>query len=766
MSGIEIINVRNVNGSPAVAAVPAVAEQQTVTLSGTAAASANTAFLGVNTAVLINETAAQVAAKIVLNKASVLAGATAVSLGITDITADGAVLTLTFGGANGVGNVAAITASATSNGTVYTGGTETRVGSVAVAAVAATGGTDTFDANNIVGMTEFNNVLSSNGVAVTNMKLGQSLGIVGNATSTIGTTDGTYGATVVSGALNLSGGTQTSSGSLVGAGAVTAGGAALATFTVNSAGAANSIASLTFGGNAITTLNINATSTLNIGAAGTISGFSAALPSTINITGAGDVRLNTLAAALDTVNGSTATGSITLTLGAATQVVRTGSGNDIISTGGIDLTTGSVNAGAGTGDRLVVVATDDVDTAGEANLYSNFEVVQIGSGAAAATVDLDLFATNNTITGLRFANNVNGVRADNVTATQAANVAIVGLATNNAALTSASLVTINIDGATDGGQIDTVKATLTTTTSRGFAQAIDLATAPIALAGVEKLELTGTGTSTATSGVITLNTGASVSLDSIKLTTAGGTAAASNSIVIAAGHRATNLVVDASASSGSVTIDASLYATATGGTFKGGTGADSILGSDLTDVLSGGGARDFFNNDNASVVTAIDKITDYGSFTVAVSDTSTIASAADLQAVGVTAGGANLDLIDFGTQAAARATVVAVATDVAAASGDATLDITATMNARGLITLAGANASAINTAAEALAVFLTLNTVDGGVGVLNVGTTSYVMLEDNAGGAGDDFVIELSNVTLTGVAIATGTGLVGEAFVI
>lgn len=619
--------------------------------------------------------------------------------------------------------------------------------------------TNTFSAANVIGATDFNTVNSIGAVTITNLAAGQSLGMVGNGATTVGALTGTYGATVTSTTLNLKDGLQTATvaGAPVGANAVVINGAALATATVNSTGAANAVADLDFaGGAALTTLNINATSNFGLAAGAAISGFSGAATSTINVTGAGAVRVNVLDAALDVYNAAAATGAQTLTLGAVTQQVTLGSGNDVVSTGGIVLTTGSVNAGAGTADRLVLTASADIAALANGARYSGFEQVQIQDGQA---LDLAFLAANNTIDTIRLNNAAGTANVTNLNATQAANVQIIGAA--------AGLITIGVKNANDGGQIDTVKAALTTMTAAGAAQAINLATAPISLSGVEKLELTGNGTVAATTGAVTLNTAAAISLDSIKLTNAGN----GNMVTIAAGHAATNLVVDASASTGNTTLDAGLYATLTGATLKGGSGNDTLIGSVRVDSLTGGNGRDLFDFDTGaagglsrSTAAATDKITDFGKITVAVTDVSTL-NLGNFQNVGVVAGGANADVIDLSDVAAARATVVATATDVAAASGNAALDIKATIDARGLLTLTGADAAQIDTVAEALAVFNGLNGAAGGAAVFNLNGNAYVM-QENAPDV--NAVVELTGVTLTGVSIigAAGTALVGEAFVI
>lgn len=623
-----------------------------------------------------------------------------------------------------------------------------QIGDIAITngtdAVPGTAAANTFSAANLVGAEEFNTVNSTGAVAITDLAAGQSLGMVGNGSTTVGALTGTYRDTVTSMILNLKDGLQTAA-TPVGAGAVTINGAGIATATINSSGAANAVAGVVFGGNAVTTLNINAQTAFNTAAAGTISGFNAAsTAATIKVTGAGAVRVNTLDAAVDIYDASGASGAQTLTLGAATQVVTGGSGNDVISTGGIVLTTGSVNAGTGTGDRLIVTASADVATLALGAKYSGFEQIQVQN---AQQVDLDLLAANNTIDTVRINNAAGTAQVDNLSATQAANVQVIGAAVG--------LITLNVKDAADPGQVDTVKISATTTTAAGAVQAVDLT--GIVLAGVEKLEISGTGTVAATAGAITLTTAGATTLDSIKLTTAGN----GNTITIAAGHTASNLVIDASGSSGRSTIDASDYATATGVQIKGGTSADVIIGSALVDVLTGGGGRDTFDFNDTSTTGSVDRITDFGLVTTAVTDVAAFTT----QNFRTSGGGANADLIDLG-EAAVRAAAVNTPVDVAAAAGNATLDIKATLSARSLISLSGADAAQIDTVAEWLAVARTagLGIGAGEVAAFLFGGNTYIFQENGA----TDNLIRLDGVSATGVSIigAAGTALVGEVFVI
>jgi len=124
----------------------AIAEQQQIVLTGSATNTTNVGFLGVNTATTAADTATAVATKIVANKTAILAGATATAAGLTDISSSGAVLTLTYGGAGGTGDVPNLAAAAADNGITVNASAELRKG---VAAVQSTTTTGTNEANNV-----------------------------------------------------------------------------------------------------------------------------------------------------------------------------------------------------------------------------------------------------------------------------------------------------------------------------------------------------------------------------------------------------------------------------------------------------------------------------------------------------------------------------------------------------------------------------------------------------------------------------------------
>lgn len=624
-------------------------------------------------------------------------------------------------------------------------------------------GGSTLNADTFVGLETIIVDRATGGLTINDLSDTQKVVINGDTVTTVGNVliqDGGLGGAAEVSDLTLKGGLQTATG---GAGVVviSAGnGNGIKTATVTSSGAANEIATLAYADNALTQLNIKADSNFAITTGGQISGFSGVAPSTLTVTGAGDVTVNALDGNLDVYNASAATGAQTLTVGGPTQVITLGSGNDRVTTAGL-VTTGTIDAGTGT-DRLIVAATGHITAASGAQ-YKNFDVLQVNNGVA---VDLDNLKTTNTITALRISESGTATSATNLTAAQAAAVSILR-ADGGAALT------LGLAGASNAGQIDTVKAAVTTTTAAGAAQPINLATNPIVLAGVEKLELTGNGTVKATTGAITLDTTNATSLDSIKLTNAGD----GNSVVVAAGHQAINLVIDASGSSGNTTLDASVYNTTTGATLKGGSGADVLLGSAQVDALSGGAGRDHF--DLGTAVTAfgatfkVDTISDFGLVSQITSGATTTPTLAAFQAS--TVGGAGADALDLG--GATRVTQTVVGQNVNVAAAEATANpayvINASINERGVLTLSGADASKIDTLQEFVkAASIAVNDANVTAGtsvVFQFQGNSYVFVEggDGALATAADTVVQLTGVAATGLSQLDGLDFarVGEVFI-
>lgn len=540
---------------------------------------------------------------------------------------------------------------------------------------------------NATGLTAVNAVRGSGDVTATNLAQGASVGIDG---TTNGTISATYAAAATSATLNVTNAAT--------AGVVTLAGTGLTSVAINSTVGANTLGGVAVGA-AVTAVTIDATSNINTG---TITGVAA--NAAITVKGAGTANIGALVANVATVDASANLGGVTASLlNSPTSVKFTGgAGNDVITSNGLLLAAGaSVNAGAGTADRLVLTTAIGVDQAAittaekaSAALYTGFEELQV----TGATQDVSIF-TGSTINKL-VVSGVAGVTG--VSAAQAANIQAIASGT----------YTVGVTGAATVGQLDTVHITA----NDGVAANVSTIalTAPV-LAGIETLQLTAVDNLTVSS------LASAPALTSVKLDGAG-----TISLTTDAAHFAANSVIDASAATGAVTINASLAQAAVGDTglaIKGGSGADTITGSVKADVLTGGAGNDTFAFVGGSVIGAAqDVITDF-------------------QAKTATAG----DILTFGA-----GTVLLVADATALVAG-----VNVQQSAGGKITFAAAD----NNLALKIAAVQADTQLDaiGSTAFFEDSGNTYVYNAGTAIGNADDQLIQLTGVTgLTTLAVTAG----------
>jgi len=588
------------------------------------------------------------------------------------------------------------------------------------------GGATTYAASSFAGATNINTYLSTGAVTVNGLTAGQEVGITGKSAGASGALTAAYGATVSSATLNVAGGTLGAASGVV-APAVTINGAAITSATIKSTGAANTVGAVTFGSGGVTALTINAATAFT---AASLAGFGA--NAAITVAGAGTASIGTLSATVTSVNAAGNSGGLTTTLNALTNslAVVGGSGNDVITTGAILAAGSSVDAGAGTADRLVIADTTHL-TSSTAAFYRGFEQLGVVDGV---TANVSLLAANNTINTVRITDGAGATGVTGLNAIQAGNVQIT--ATGAA---GAGVITIGVAGATDVGQIDTVRAAVTTTTAAGAANNIDLT--GLTLAGVEKLALTGTGTVSATSGTINLTTTNATSLEAITLTTAGN-----STITVAAGHVATDLAIDASASSGRVVVNAAAYAAGTGATIKGGSGNDTLLGSAGADIITGGAGNDLITGSTGVAVAG-------GTFTAI----TTGSAAAD-----VLSGGAGKDVFGFGVGASIANTSSITDLDLGGVDAFGRIDTivfdlatTSAATPVTVVTLSTGQQAAVNGAADVAGAANAALTAAGGmnnVALFTYGTDSYLIVNgdgNNTFDAAQDVLVKLTGVVGT-----------------
>lgn len=499
----------------------------------------------------------------------------------------------------------------TNSGGVLPGAQYSNIENFFIRNVSGVNPANTFNFATVTGEEQVWNDRSNNDVVVTGLAAGTTVGVKGNGAVVAGATNATYDvATATEAKIALDGGIATGSAAVS-----VNGGAGMTSATLTSTGAANSIGGLNLAA-ATTGLTVDAQSNVvtgNIAGAGL---------TTVTVKGAGSANIGNLAvgaATVTTVNAADNAGGVTATLNGQTNFKFTGgAGNDVVTTGAVLVATASVDAGAGTADRLVVANTSHIRVDGTSkalgDLYKGFEQVQVQDGVNLNVANL---STNNTIDTVRI-NDISGTTSvTGISAAAAQNVTI---------LNAQGAITIGLAGATTTGQIDTVKAAVTTTTAP-VAGPQNVSLLGVNLAGVENLELTGSnGPIAANVGNVTLSTGSAIDLASIKLNNANvvDNLANDNIITISAGHRAINLNVDATGS-GDTRIDASAYNTITGATLTTGAGNDMISGSARADIINGGAGNDIINGDVATVspfvagVTTIDFTAAYASNPTSVS---------------------------------------------------------------------------------------------------------------------------------------------------
>lgn len=556
---------------------------------------------------------------------------------------------------------------------------------------ATTAGTATL--SNAAGLTAVNVVRGSGDVVVTGgLAQGATIGIDGTTGGTVGAT---YVASATSATLNVTNAAT--------AGAINLAGTGLTSVAINSTVGANTLGGVAVGA-AVTAVTIDATSNLTTGG---ITGVAA--NAAITVKGAGSVNLGALAANVASVDASANLGGVTTTLNAATTTKFVGSaGNDVVTTGAtyVAADTASINAGAGTADRLIVALAADVATAAAGAKYQGFEVVQ----TTGQNLDLAFLSGINKIVAQ------GAVTLDHVTAAQSGNIVLNGGAT----------ATINVVGANTVGQIDTLKLAI----DDEAAAVSTITVANVVASGVENVEFTAN--------------------DNLILSSVLGLANASNFKFAGAGtldvtfNAATlvNTKIDASASTGTVAINASTTTGANGveiigsatkaNTLTGTANADKLTGGAGNDVLVGGAGADVLTGGAGA-----------NTFTFALPGAAGAVSAATADVITDWAAGTG-NKIDFG------ATVLAAtAHNVAAVAG------TAAVSATGLATFAVAdNTLALKLIALSAA---TATDVAGTAAVFTDSGNSYVFVNTDATGTNADTLIQLTGVNATtGLTFANG----------
>ncbi|MDY8108852.1 calcium-binding protein [Fulvimarina sp. 2208YS6-2-32] len=475
----------------------------------------------------------------------------------------------------------------------------------------------------------------------------------------------------------------------------------------------STVASLAVTGAGVTTINLAATGS----AASTITGAlsSTGTESTVNITGTQALTIgNALDASVKTVNASSNTGGVTVTLGASDATVTGGTGNDTFNFGATLTTADTVVGGAGTdtlgidGADIRVAVANGVLPALNTKV-SGIETLQF-NGANAGLISGTTF-TNTAVTKIVF--NTADAATDTVDAAGSARVYAFGAANSGNALINlaagVSTVNLSLDAnatpITGGVEVGTLKIAADVAAPAGQTATVNLAsTGPSAVVNTITALEAAVGSTFNVSGsndltITALTNGGTINASALtgKLTVTGSAA----NDVITGGTGADTLT-------GGDGVD----------TINGGAGADIIVGGLGADLLTGGAGIDTFRfgTDGSVAGTSLDKISDFN------------------------AGGA--DILDFGGAAvllAAETNGTTAGTDVDTSAG-------------GKVTFAAADTTFAQkvTAVQAD----TQLDVAGSVAFFENGANTYVYYAGAATGNADDQIVELTGITgLTTIAV-------------
>ncbi len=341
------------------------------------------------------------------------------------------------------------------------------------------------------------------------------------------------------------------------------GGADSATLNVNNAKFAKNAANVLGAGSGVTIAGVE---TLNIAATGTnaLGNLLIADTTKLVITGAGSLSatLSQAAGVTKTIDGSAATGNLTIdnkAAAAAVESIKTGSGNDVYTTQFLNLTKDDViDLGTGTDSLRFSDAATINSTASAAALVKVTGVEQLGTVGTALTIDGDFVSQTSYYTS----------GGGSVVLSNIANNADVTLATG---VIGASSVGMKLGA-------NTLNVNLT-----GSTAAAD-ATAGLTVTGSATVNVKSSGVDGVANNVLALT-------------------AADNQSVVVTGSQ--NLTLTATAATGTTgfSIDGSAFTgkltvtgTAATDIVKGGSGNDTISGGAgaVSDTLTGGAGADTF----------------------------------------------------------------------------------------------------------------------------------------------------------------------------
>ena len=762
-------------------------EVQTLNFAGATTSTGDILVGGVTVTLANTDVGAAIATKV----AAALNGQTLTSpasLGTVTATATGTAVTVTF--LNTAGDIATLVTVA--NSTAALGGTavavaETVKGAAAANTVELTAGVV---ASQLTGTTDKLNLAVVDSGRVEQVAATESVA-------------GIYSYADVSATAGFEQLAVTATGTKASAIDVTRVGAALTTLEIGGTQAVEVLVNNT----ALKTVTVTNTAGSTVSLAGSTQNVTATLAGGNDAltTGSGNDNI-TASAGNNTINAgtgndvvTTGAGNDTITVGAGSVNVNAGDGNNVVIVAGLDKTD-VIKSGAGTADVLGLKVTDAVaastnDTAGTElrATYSGFETLRITDTIATQTVEAGRlgFANsvqiNGTVTGAATLNGIaNGATITVNTAVASDWAGTLNIGMTDAATTSDDLLNVNLRSnllVADNNLAVSLGITGINKVKLDGADAVNFAGDDGQALNANKDNGPDDGYTVTLANAANLNTLEITGSSFISYTANGGTNALK--------------LVDASASTGNSVISVAAFSGTERVEIKGSQGTNTITGSDMAfgekitggakadiidagqgaDAITGNGGRDIFKfTTGDSIVTTLTKISDFGKVTEAVlaAGVNAMNSDAAYQAATTGKGGANADLIDFGTNAAlngavAAAPVVATLEGIEAGDQYAGKEITVTQSAKGVLTLGGADKAMVNSLTQWMHIANQAADTANEAVIFELNGNTYVFQQVTTGlnVIADDNIIELTGVTgVTGITlIGSNAAAIGDIFV-
>jgi len=344
--------------------------------------------------------------------------------------------------------------------------------------------------------------------------------------------------------------------------------------TLDGVASSGNDATLAIAGTSVATLNLDTASDSQI----TLTNAGAKI-TTVNLTGAGDLEFGNAVAKITTIDGSAATGDLTIDALPTNILTFTGgSGDDSIALGTTLASTDTIEGGAGTDTLKITATTATLGSTAGAIKATGFEVLEIAAEASGA-IDFDVFSTPGAFDSVTITTPADG---DDLTLTDFAGSSVT--LKNSATTAGEDFGDLVIDPKDYSGTSDTINLTLAQQQTGGTNSTDTMTINSITLTGIENANITTSQKSTiGTAEDITVTT---LTATSLKTATISG-----NADLTLPAFATTVTTVNGAAATGALSLTfAGANTTVTGGsandTFAYGTSWTS------NDTLDGGAGTD------------------------------------------------------------------------------------------------------------------------------------------------------------------------------